>query len=455
MLLVALLGSALWGASGASCAAGTELSTSSSGPSSTTSSDTSSSTGVSTSGSGGATGSTSGSGDASSSSAGSGGASTSSSAGAGGIGGATSSSSASGGTGGATMDAGPDSGPDAGDGGTPVGVLVMLAGSATTVLAGEYHPGAGWMTTTLADATTDGPAIALTSSTSAIGLIRSTMGGQLRSTDWAPPGSWLPFTALGAAVTAHDTPAIVASGTSAAAAFHGDDFKHYFALHQATWAPVAEPIGGSAAQSFGPTPAAITALGADVVVAYTGMNGDLYDQTRTGGAWLTAHGHGLGNVLTVTPAIIAPTAGPDLMILFRRSTDARIVYTTRTGTTWTAPAPIDVTALTNDPVSLVALPGGRAVTAYKGQDGKLYASRFDPAATPVWSTPAAVFTPNVAIPSTPALAPGLAGADAELVYIDGAGGAAKHTTLTGTTWSPPIVIGGTGLAHAAVSGLAM
>jgi hypothetical protein len=337
-----------------------------------------------------------------------------------------------------------------------VGVLVMLAGGGATVLAGEYHPGAGWMTTTLTDATTDGPAIALTSSTSAIGIIRSTSnGGELRSTDWAPPGSWLSFTAVSATVTTRATPAIAASGTSAAAVFQGNDFKHYFALHGATWSPVAEPVGGTAAQSFGPSPAAITALGADVVIANAGNNGDLYDQTRTGGAWMTANGHGLGSVVTLTPAIITPTAGPELMIAFVRKTDARIVYTTRTGGIWTAPAQIDVNALTNDPVSLVALPAGRAVAAYRGQDGKLYASRFDPAATPVWSPPAAVFTPNVATPSTPALAVGLAGADAEMVYIDGAGGAAKHTSLTGTTWSVPVTIGGAGLTHAAVSGLSM
>ncbi len=161
--------------------------------------------------------------------------------------------------------------------------------------------------------------------------------------------------------------------------------------------------------------------------------------------------HNLGNVVTLTPAIIAPSAGPDLMIVFVRSTDARLLYTTRTGGIWTLPVQIDVNALTNNPPALAALPGGAALLAYRGQDGKAYWSRRPLGGS--WTAPAAIAAPNVATPSAPAIAAGVGGVDAEMVFVDGATSTARHTRLTGTTWSAPAAIGGTGLTRAAISSL--
>jgi hypothetical protein len=349
-------------------------------------------------------------------------------------------------------DAGDDAGDDGGnDAGSPTGTVVLLAGGGSAILAGEFHPATGWATSTLTDATKDGPAIVLTAPGAAIGVIRSTSNaGELRFTGWTP-GSWSPFAAIAVNETTRATPALVASGTVADLVFHGDNFKHYYAAHVAAWAPVAEPVGGASAQSFGPSPASIAAIGSDAIVAFAGNNGDLYDQTRTGGAWQGASAHNLGNVVTLTPAIIAPAAGPDLMIVFVRSTDTRLLYTTRSGGIWSSPVQVDANALTNDPPALAALPGGGALLAYRGQDGKVYWSR-RPLGGP-WTTPAALATPNVATPSTPAIAAGVGGADAEMVFVDGATSTARHSRLTGTTWSAPAAIGGTGLTRAAISSL--
>ncbi|MFT3767191.1 MAG: hypothetical protein QM820_16970 [Minicystis sp.] len=434
----------------ASCATGTGLGETTSSASSSESASSSVSS-ASSAGSGGA---------ASSSTAGSGGASSSGGMGGGGMGGS--------GTGGSAGDAGSDAGDagsdagdggadagdagdDAGDGGTTSGVVVMLAGSGTQILAGEFHPGAGWTTTTLTGATNDGLAVTLTGPTAGIGVIRSTAnGGEVRFTSWSP-GAWTALAALGAGVTTRATPALTASGAAASLVFHGDDFKHYFAAHSTSWAPVAEQVGGSAAQSFGPSPASIATLGTDAVITFAGNNNDLYDQTRSGGTWQAAHGHALGATVTLTPAIVALTSGPDLLIAFVRSSDARIVYTTRAANVWSAPAPIDTNALSNDPVSIAALPGGEAVLAYRGQNGKTYWSRYKPTATPAWTPPTGISATNFDTPSTPAVAPGIGGVDAEMVFIDGATGAAKHARLTGTTWSSPLTIGGSGLTRAGVA----
>src|SRR5262249_15218319 len=156
-------------------------------------------------------------------------------------------------------------------------------------------------------------------------------------------------------------------------AFHGDDFKHYFASYAASWSPTAEPIGGAGpSQSFGPSPAAIVALGADDVVAFAGNDGNIYDHTRHAGSWSSAHSHMLGNVTSLTPALAAlDGAAADLMLAFVRGSDARILSTVRTSSTtstWSAPAVVDNLAFTNDPPSLIGLPGGDALLVYRGQD---------------------------------------------------------------------------------------
>lgn len=75
----------------------------------------------------------------------------------------------------------------------------------------------------------------------------------------------------------------------------------------------------------------------------------------------------------------------------------------------------------------------------------MYSSTYSAAPSPSWSTPAALASPGWATPSTPALAPGVGGAQAEMVFIDASNGAAEHARY-GATWSAPSAAGGTGLA---------
>ena len=325
----------------------------------------------------------------------------------------------------------------------------MLAGGGATVLAASLLPGAGWATKTLLDATADAPSIALTSATTAVGLIRSTSNnGELRFTTWNA-GTWGLFATVASGVTTRAAPAIAISGMVADVAFQGADFKHYFASYDGTWSPTAEPIGAN--QSFGPSPPTIATIGADPTIAFAGNDHDLYDHTRTAGTWQAAVGHGLGSTLALTPSIAALASGPDLMIAFVRTTDARIVYTTRTANVWTAPAPIDTNALSNDPVSLAPLPDGGAVLGFRGQNGKVYWSRYTPGAAPPWSPPAGLTAASFDTSSTPAVAQGISGADAEMVFISG--GAAMHARLIGGSWTTPATIGGSGLTKVGISSM--
>lgn len=325
----------------------------------------------------------------------------------------------------------------------------MLAGNTTQMLAGEFTPGAGWTTTALTGSTADSPAIALTGSSSAVGLMRASTTGELRFTTWNG-SAWTAFAAVASGVTTRAAPSITAVGAAAGAVFHGDDFKHYFGSHAAAWSPVAEPVGAGAAQSFGPSPASIAADGSDVVIAFAGSNQDLYDQRRTGGSWQPAIAHGLGSVVSLTPSIVTLKGGAaDRMIVFVRVTDARILYTTESAGVWSAPVVIDTNALTSDRVSVAALPGGGAVLGYRGQNGKVYWSRYTPGSSPPWTAAAGVTAANFDTPTPPVLAPGASGAEAEMVFIDATSGSVKHARLNGAAWSAPITVGGGGMNRVA------
>src|SRR5262249_23595958 len=149
--------------------------------------------------------------------------------------------------------------------------------------------------------------------------------------------------------------------------FHGDDFKHYFAAYSASWNPAAEPVGGAQNQSAGPSPASIVVSGSDAIVAFAGNNHDLFDQDRTGGIWQPANGHGLGDAVVLTPAMIALSGGnATTMIAYVRKADSAIVYTVKSGANWSAPDVVDKSAFSGDAVALLPLAGGAALLAYRG-----------------------------------------------------------------------------------------
>ena len=104
----------------------------------------------------------------------------------------------------------------------------------------------------------------------------------------------------------------------------------------------------------------------DVVVAYAGDDGNLYDQRRVNGAWEPASGHGVTGTIDISPAIIGLDAGPgEAMIAYVREADAQVMFTVRTNGAWSAPAPVP-DALSNDPVALAERPGGGVVLAFRG-----------------------------------------------------------------------------------------
>jgi hypothetical protein len=346
-----------------------------------------------------------------------------------------------------------------GDGGGPTGTVLLLANMTTKVLAASFHPNEGWSTALMPEEIDGRPAVATTGGGEGVGLVRELKTGALRWVGWSPMG-WTPFSALGPGITSRAAPALGGDETGAHAIFHGDDYKHYYASFSAgAWAVKAEPVGGAAAQAFGPNPGAVVGFDGKAVAAYPGSDGQLYVQERPAGAWESS-GIALPSSKTtqITPtAVKLGLPQPTLLLVFVRQEDAGLYWSSHIeGQMWSAPAPVSATALSQDPVALAPLANGKgAALAYRGLDGKIYVSRFDPAASPPWTPPAGIAVPNPSIPSTPALATGVGGADAELVYIDAATGKALHARLKGGAFGPAtdVAPNASGLTHASLASL--
>lgn len=331
------------------------------------------------------------------------------------------------------------------------GRVVLLATGTTDLFAGTWRPtDTSWTTATLTDSSPSGPALAMASATSALGALRGAAGGAgTVDTTLFSGASWSAPAALGATVVTRARVTLATDGTSYYGAFHGNDFRHYFFVRSAAGAfgPVAEPVGTSGSQSFGPSPGALTVRSGTPTFAFAGNDQNLYVQERASGAWAAAV-RAATDTLTLSPAIVPLTSGGELLVTYVRSTDARIQFVLRTGGLWSSPMTVNATALTSDPVALVALPGGGAVLAWRGLDQGLYWSRYSVTG---WSAPAPALSPAPTLASAPALAPGVGGADAELAFVASSTGHVLHTRLRSATWSAPTDLGGAGRTEVALA----
>jgi hypothetical protein len=327
-----------------------------------------------------------------------------------------------------------------------------MAGSGSGLIGGVFTEGAGWSVTTIVSTTSVPPAVALESSTFGVALFRSAADSHLLFTKWDGAGFSAPL-GIGMLGVGQGGPSMVFAAGAYPVGYWGTDNKHWFAKYAGLgggWSPVAEavqPMGGG--QSFGSSPPAIAGVGADFYLVHAGTDGKIYEQPRIANAWSAAVGHDVGGVqTTISPTVVALSGNAeDMMIVYVVSANSQIGWLTRkTGAppVWNNGALI-ANALTQDRVAVAALPGGGAVMAFRGLNTNLYTSRYTPGANPAWSAPAALANPNFATPSSPAVAPGIGGADAELVFADGGTGQAWHSRLVGQVWQAPTSIGGSGV----------
>ena len=342
-----------------------------------------------------------------------------------------------------------------GGGAAPMVRALLMASGGNETLAGAYAEGAAWQTQMMTTTTSHRPAVALLSAGQGVALMRRTGGvGELVFSAY-DAGVWTPFAPVAADHTTLGAPTLAAELGAVRALYHGDDSKHYFASYDGGWAPTNEAVDAGGGQSFGPSPAAVTTLGATVVMAQAGDDTQLYIQEQIGANWqdaaVVANSH-----ITTTPAIVAPTTGPDLMVVWVNSeagqtNDKKLMWSVRKNSNWSVVALLHTDAFTDDALSLAALPGGEALVTYRGTDGKGYFSHYAPASDPLWSAPAALVAADPDMASPPVVAPGIGSSDAELAYVDSADGAAYHARFESNLWSLPEKVGGSTLVQVGIA----
>ena len=347
---------------------------------------------------------------------------------------------------GPAQDAGPDAAADACTG--TIGVLGgTVSGASTIAFAATLVPGGTWSVSSLPSNVASPPAIAAFGGGFVAVYVDNTGDLEFATSTW----SWSSPAGV-ASATATGAPSLAVVGSTLHLVYQGAGSKYVHGTYTtaAGWDAADDPIGGASKQGFGPAPPVAASVGGALVIAYGGQNGSLYDETWTDGAWQPDAQHTAATIGTLAPAIVALDGGAsDTLVLYANATGT-LYFTSRSAGTWSAPAEIEANAFTDTAPSLVALAGGRAMMTYLGTNELPYFSLYDPAATPAWTSPAAIGAGSVTLASPPSVAPGVCGDDAVVVLTESAGVAAIR--YAGGAWLPPTVLAGTsGMTFASVA----
>jgi hypothetical protein len=336
-----------------------------------------------------------------------------------------------------------------GSGGAPPVERALLLAGGSASFVGATLEGGQWTTKTFGGGTNRGIGLGLVSDALAIGVVRDATTGALTfvkhdGADWSAAAG----VAMG--VTTQASPALAIRGIAVDVVFHGYDFKHYFASYSGAWTPTAEQVKPAGQdQSFGPTAGAVAGVGQELALAFPGGDGKLYHQSRTLGVWKSAAAHE-GTDSELMPALVALDQGAELLLVYIRKSDKKLMFATRKAGAWSAPMVLEANSFSNDPPSVTALPGGEAMVVFRGTDGKPYASRYEPSKSPAWSTPKPIAAVNPSVVSVPSVARGIEGHLAELAYV-GTDGKAYQVSFDGSSWSAPVSVVGPGLVHVALA----
>jgi hypothetical protein len=328
--------------------------------------------------------------------------------------------------------------------------MALVAGDTTAFVAALFSGGQWSTATTLTGSMSAPPAIAAFGSGYVAVAAKQGSTPSLQSTIYT--SSWSAPTTIGT-LGARDTLGLATVGSNLHLVYLGSaDSKFYHGtLTGSTWDGAVDPVG--APQSFGNSGATAAAAGGALVMAQSGSNASVYDQTWST-TWQAAHQEtGTSVIDTIAPTLVALSGGAaDLLIVYVRPTDFHLMFSTRTSGTWSAPAEVynagGNVAYSNDPVSLAPRAGGKAALAFRGGNAAPYYALFDGSA---WSAPAAVVATLPTLASPPSIAAGVCGDDATLAYVTSTGDV-DVVRLVGTTWSSPTMVTSvTGMTYAAIA----
>ena len=259
--------------------------------------------------------------------------------------------------------------------------------------------GSGWTNEFNVDGSQD-PDVVITAAR--VGISVFIGGDDLGYTLYRDDG-WTEQLALGGKPPAAE-PTICASGVGAHVGYQAEDSMYYYAGWDGEmWAPTAEPIG-----SAGPMPSrgAIGDVGGDPVFVFVDEGGRLQSRARVGGVWqapVQLH----PAAYPVRPRMVAFDVGAELLVVHRDR------YSVRVAGEW-APMKQIPGAVVPERFNVTALPGGRALLVWTASDDMMTRQTMYDAASDTWS-PVTLFYAFFATFDAPAIAPGVGGAELEVI----------------------------------------
>ncbi len=318
----------------------------------------------------------------------------------------------------ATTDA-EDAGTDAADASTGARLLLVARSVARTTLSA--------------------PAIAAHAS-GALTVVRD-QGNELSFATWDPQSAaWSSFSHVGAGGLTIASPALAAA-SGVHLAYLGTDNHLYSNVFSpgSGWQTSFTPVEFGGSHSFGPSAPALAVSGSGVTLAQEGNDGNLYTQSFQAG-WQASVAHQLLVKIaagTSPAATFRPTQN-QVVVAYVEVGTHKLLYIEGSGSTWSAPAAVHVSAASASTPALVGLPSGDVVIAYRSLDDKVYASVMTGSS---FGAPVNVH-PSLGTTTTPALAPGIAGRVAELAWVSGS--SVQHASLTSSGWSGPTAVSAAG-----------
>lgn len=348
-------------------------------------------------------------------------------------------------------DAGADAGDaapvDAGQDGAPAcaATTVILAGNGSSLFGGG-----GSSTVASATAVTGSATDRISIATLATGFVAVTKGASGSVSSAVYSSSWGAAADLASAKTVA-APAVATFGKNAEAVYLDATYKFQHRTFTAgAWTTTDDQVGGTMAPSFGPSAPALTGTSAELAFAQAGNDHNAYVQSDVAGTWQAAvKVSGMAGIQSMAPpAITTMSGGVDLLVVFADDSGGfKLTSAARIAGTWAPPVALGTTVYTSEPMSLVALPAGKALLAYRGGDMKPYFAIWDGTS---WTAPAGFLSANPVIDTTPSLAPGVCGDDAVAALVVGGGVQIAHFS-GGSFKGPDSVSGVVGALYAGIA----
>lgn len=257
-------------------------------------------------------------------------------------------------------------------------------------------------------------------------------------------------------------PTLAVAGTNAhvvysAGAGMNKDFAH--GIHDGNGWNAADAIVGTSngEKSFGTLGAGLFGDGAGVVFMENGTDYKLYTRQFTT-AWsaptVVTNAPSIGADVPAFPVITSAEGKWDLVAVYVAQTTRRLSYASReaNGEAWVNGGVVHDFATSDEPFSAARIGTSAFLVTFRGQDGNGYFARgtVDAGGAFTWVAAQPIGGgANVAVDSAPAVARGVCGDDAIVVYASA--GQVKATRLRGSTWTSPETVSGASGGRVAVA----